>query len=74
MKADFSQTAAWLKDKLQSQPVAGLILGTGLSSFTDDMEVLATIPYSEVPGFVESTAPRTVATWCWRYSTASPSS
>jgi purine-nucleoside phosphorylase len=57
MKADFSQTAAWLKDKLQSQPVAGLILGTGLSSFTDDMEVLATIPYSEVPGFVESTAP-----------------
>jgi len=57
MQADFTQTAAWLKDKLQRQPVAGLILGTGLSSFTDDMEVLATIPYSEVPGFVQSTAP-----------------
>ena len=44
MKADFTQTAAWLKEKLVCQPVAGLILGTGLSSFTDDMEVVATIP------------------------------
>lgn len=57
MKANFLQTALWLKERLKSHPVAGLILGTGLNSFTDDMEILSTIPYSEVPGFVMSTAP-----------------
>ena len=57
MQEDYKQTAYWLKTRLDSKAVAGLILGTGLNDFIQDMEILCTIPYSEVPGFVQSTAP-----------------
>jgi len=57
VNADYRQTAAWLKDRLPAQPVAGLILGTGLNDLADSLEQLARFPYSEIPGFVRSTAP-----------------
>lgn len=57
MQADYRQTAAWLRELLPVQPVAGLILGTGLGDLADSVEQLARFPYSEVPGFVRSTAP-----------------
>jgi len=57
MLADYRQTAAWLRERLPVQPVAGLILGTGLGDLADSLEQLVRFPYSEVPGFVQSTAP-----------------
>jgi len=35
MLADYRQTAAWLRERLPVQPVAGLILGTGLGDLAD---------------------------------------
>ncbi|HPN40436.1 MAG TPA: purine-nucleoside phosphorylase [Candidatus Cloacimonadota bacterium] len=57
MSAGYRETAAWLKDRLPAQPVAGLILGTGLNDLADSLEQLARFPYSEIPGFAQSTAP-----------------
>lgn len=57
MSHDYRLTAAWLKDRLPEQPVAGLILGTGLGDLADSLEQLAVFPYSDIPGFVHSTAP-----------------
>lgn len=57
MHADYRQTALWLKDRLPVQPVAGLILGTGLGDLADTLPQLISFPYSEIPGFVRSTAP-----------------
>ena len=36
-------------------PKTGIILGTGLGNLTDDIEPVATIPYSEIPHFGVST-------------------
>lgn len=51
------ETAAWLKDKLPELPKIAIILGTGLSDMAEMNEILLKIPYSEVPGFAQSTAP-----------------
>lgn len=37
------------------QPQIGIILGTGLSSFVDQITIEYEIPYKEIPGFVEAT-------------------
>lgn len=35
-------------------PVIGLVLGSGLGSFTEQVEVLFSVPYAELPGMPES--------------------
>ncbi len=37
------------------RPEWGLVLGSGLGSFVERMEILATVPYSEIPGLPQST-------------------
>lgn len=54
---DFKNTANWLRDKLPYLPKLTIILGTGLSDMADAYDDKTTIPYSEIPGFVSSTAP-----------------
>ncbi|MCK9309196.1 MAG: purine-nucleoside phosphorylase [Candidatus Cloacimonetes bacterium] len=51
------ETAAWLKDRLPQLPKYAIILGTGLSDMAEEFPTLYKIPYSEIPGFVNSTAP-----------------
>lgn len=53
----YRETAQWLKNKFSDQPKAAIILGTGLSDMAESFEVISTIPYKEIPGFVQSTAP-----------------
>ena len=36
-------------------PEAGIILGTGLGSLGDDLEIVAVVPYREIPHFPIST-------------------
>lgn len=54
---DYRYTADWLKQQVPEVPIAGIILGTGLSSLADMVRDQITFPYETVPGFVKSTAP-----------------
>ncbi len=54
---NYSETAQWLKDRLPTVPKIGIILGTGLSGMADNLEEKFVIPYSDIPGFMKSTAP-----------------
>lgn len=46
-----------IKDKLPFQPKLGLILGSGLGSYADEIRVEKIIDYSEIEGFPVSTVP-----------------
>ena len=55
---DRIQTAVdFIRKQYSGQPRVGMITGTGLGTLTDQMEKQAEIPYSEIPGFPQSTAP-----------------
>lgn len=49
------QTVNYINDKINFRPEYGVILGSGLGSFTDDIEIEHTLPYSEIPNFPIST-------------------
>lgn len=49
------QTVSYIKEKTNFTPEYGVILGSGLGSFTDDIEVSFTLPYNEIPNFPVST-------------------
>lgn len=44
-----------IRSRTQSEPTIGVILGTGLSSLTDNIEINLEIPYEEIPNFPLST-------------------
>ncbi len=46
-----SYALAWVRGKLDAEPRAGLVLGSGLSGFADRLEGAVTVPYAEIPGF-----------------------
>jgi purine-nucleoside phosphorylase len=49
------QTVSYIKDKTNFKPEYGVILGSGLGSFTDDIDIQFTLPYNEIPNFPVST-------------------
>jgi purine-nucleoside phosphorylase len=49
------ETVGFIKDKNDFNPEYGVILGSGLGSFTDDMDVDFTLSYNEIPNFPVST-------------------
>jgi purine-nucleoside phosphorylase len=49
------ETVNFIKEKTSFTPEYGVILGSGLGSFTDDIEVEATLLYSDIPNFPVST-------------------
>ena len=49
------ETVQFLKDKGIVNIDFGIILGTGLGNFTDNVSILKTIPYAEIPNFPVST-------------------
>lgn len=49
------ETVQFLKNKTNYSPEYGIILGSGLGSFTQDIDIEFTIPYSEIPNFPVST-------------------
>ena len=49
------ETVQFLKDKTNYTPEYGIILGSGLGSFTQDINIEFTIPYAEIPNFPVST-------------------
>ncbi|MDI6034073.1 purine-nucleoside phosphorylase [Flavobacterium sp. LB2P84] len=49
------ETVSQIKGKINFTPEYGVILGSGLGSFTDEMKVEYTLPYSEILNFPVST-------------------
>lgn len=49
-----SYALAWVRGKLDQPPVAGVVLGSGLSGFADRLEGATVVPYAEIPGFPAS--------------------
>jgi purine-nucleoside phosphorylase len=49
------ETVSFIKEKTNFTPEFGVILGSGLGSFTDDIQIEFTLPYSEIPNFPVST-------------------
>ena len=45
----------YLENRVNFKPAIGIILGTGLGELTEDIEVMAEVPYGEIPHFPEST-------------------
>lgn len=49
------ETVSFIKTKTNFTPEYGVILGSGLGSFTDDIQIEFTLPYAEIPNFPVST-------------------
>lgn len=49
------ETVNYIQNKTNFSPEYGVILGSGLGGFTDDIEVEYILPYSEIPNFPVST-------------------
>ena len=49
------ETVSFIKQKTNFTPEYGVILGSGLGSFTNDIQIEFTLPYGEIPNFPVST-------------------
>jgi len=49
------ETVKYIKEKTNFIPEYGVILGSGLGSFTEDIQIEFTLPYSDIPNFPVST-------------------
>ena len=49
------ETVNYIKERTGFSPEYGIILGSGLGSFTDDIQIEYTLPYSEIPNFPVAT-------------------
>lgn len=56
LRASIEAAAKFLREKTDFSPEVGIILGTGLGGFADEIDEVARVPFDEIPGFVKSTA------------------
>jgi purine-nucleoside phosphorylase len=52
----FQATKKFLQERLPFTPRVGVVLGSGLGAFADELEDATSIPYSDIPGWPRSTA------------------
>ncbi len=52
---DVKNCAAFLQAKGVDNPVAGIVLGTGLGAFVKNIDIKISVPYSAIPDFPEAT-------------------
>ncbi len=55
--ADISRAHAYIQSQLDKAPTIGLVLGSGLGSFTKCMGEHVRIPYAHIPGFHPTSVP-----------------
>ena len=55
MLNQIKETANFLKEKINSNPEAGIILGTGLGGLVQEIEIENSISYENIPNFPVST-------------------
>ncbi len=49
------ETAEFISSKIESKPEYAIVLGSGLGSLVEDIDVILEIPYKEIPNFPVST-------------------
>lgn len=54
---DFLEMTAFVRSRINKAPKFGIILGTSLGGLADEIKNPISIPYDEIPGFPQSTAP-----------------
>jgi len=52
----FQQTKKFLEERMPSRPDVGVVLGSGLGAFADELSDRVEIPFHEIPGWPRSTA------------------
>jgi len=55
MYEQIQEAVTLLRSKTDFQPRTGIILGTGLGQLTDDVDLVATVDYADIPYFAKST-------------------
>lgn len=55
MWEEVQQTVSYIKERFFFTPEYGVILGSGLGSFTEELKVEYVLPYNEIPNFPVST-------------------
>ena len=50
------ESVSFIRKHWSTTPKAGIILGTGLGSLVEKIQVEAAIDYSDIPNFLKSTA------------------
>jgi purine-nucleoside phosphorylase len=55
IQKNLEESAAYIRSRSQLKPRIGIILGSGLGAFCDQMQVETTLPYDEIPGFLAPT-------------------
>src|SRR5262245_2085307 len=48
---NLEESVAYIRSRSQLKPRMGVILGSGLGSFVDQIQIETTLPYDEIPGF-----------------------
>jgi purine-nucleoside phosphorylase len=56
LRDTINEAVAFLRERSDFEPEFGIILGTGLGGFAEEIEAELSVPFDEIPGFVESTA------------------
>lgn len=49
------ETVSYIKERINFTPEYGIVLGSGLGSFTEEMSIVYTLPYNQIPNFPVST-------------------
>jgi purine-nucleoside phosphorylase len=52
IQTNLEESAAFIRSRSQLKPRIGIVLGSGLGAFVDQMDVETILPYEEIPGFV----------------------
>ena len=55
MISKINEAVAFIRSQCNTQPVVGIVLGSGLGSFTSEISIEKEIPYSAIPHFPVST-------------------
>ena len=55
MLDSIKKTAKFLLNKTNFKPEIGIILGTGLGELSNKIDLIRSIPYSDIPNFASST-------------------
>ncbi len=48
-------TANFIKERINATPEIGIILGTGLGGLVNEIDIIDSIPFNEIPNFPVST-------------------
>lgn len=55
MYAKIQETASWLRERMPSQPTTAIVLGTGLGRLAEEIQIMLSIEYKDIPNFPVST-------------------